>query len=434
MAAKAQVASRPRHSSFRWVAVGFLLILSLINYGDRGAMGVLAKPIMATFHLTPVAFGVIAGAFSFGYAPFNLIGGILGDRYSPSRILQIASAVWSFALISVATATGYTYLFVTRLIFGAAEGPNFTLDTKLMSRWLPKTERARGLSFATVGAPLGIAISAPIIGVLFGGVGWRGVFIIIGLVGLLWFGASFFLLKDWPRESRHVAESELAVIELNEVGSTSVPESTDDNVSVSWGQILGNGALQSTAWAYFAFAYTNYMMITWLPTYFADVHHLTLENSAFAAAVPWLGAALGTIVAGFVSDAVLKRTHDDRKARGWIIGFGLILVGIFTFAASRTDNGTLAMVLLTAGMFCEYSTNGIYWVIPPTIFPQKAVGRATGYMQLIASLPGFIAPAITGAIVGGVGGFNAAFLLAAVIAVAGGLLGLFGIRPKPLKV
>jgi ACS family hexuronate transporter-like MFS transporter len=420
--------------NFRFVLVGFLLILSVINYGDRSAFGVASKDIMNYFHLTPVAFGVLAGVFAFGYAPFNLIGGWLGDRFSPRRILQLAVTIWSLTIIVLPFSSGYVSLFINRVLFGISEGPNFSIDTKLMSQWLRKKELGVGLSFVTVGQPLGVAFLTPVFGILIAWLGWKLAFVVIGSISLLWLLGSFYLLSNSPQESKFVSEEELKLIQSDSTANE-LPGNSEKGATVSWGQILSNRSIQGAAWSFFTFAYTNYMMLTWLPSYFSNTFNFDIKGSALVSAIPWIGAVLGLLLGGFISDKILIRTNNARLARGGVIGTCLIIVGILEFLVTKASSPIMGIVLLTVSMFVLYATYGLYYVIGASIAPKNAVGRVTGFIQGISSIPGFFAPAITGVLISSSGGgFNLAFGVASAVVLVGGVIALLAIKMDPIEI
>lgn len=417
---------------FRWILVFFFLVLSAINYGDRSALGVAAGPIQADFGLSAGQFGVIAGAFAFGYAPFNLIGGLLADKFNPRRTLEVFVGLWSLTILALPLATGYAYLLIDRILFGVAEGPNYSIATKISSRWLRREELGLGLSIVTAGSPLGVALLSPLFGVLVVAFDWRIAFAILGGLSVLWLLISLLVVSNTPEENRFINASELSHIESDHYEPVQAPGTVSTLPRISWRTWLSNSSVQSAAVAYFCFAYTNYMLLTWLPTYFDRTYGYNLKQSALASAVPWIGAVVGSAVSGYVSDRLLRKTGNARLARGGVISVCLCAVGVLMFLVTKATSGTQGLVLLTAALFFLFATNGLYYVVGASIGPARVVGRATGYIQGIASIPGFLAPAITGWIIGGSGGFTVAFYVAAAVVIVGGAVSFFGIRMNPI--
>ena len=85
---------------------------------------------------------------------------------------------------------------ITRIILGAGEGPSYSLAMTAASKWLPKEKRGIGISIISIGGPLGVAISAPILMSLITNYGWRSAFIATGIVGIIWIAAWLWIVKE----------------------------------------------------------------------------------------------------------------------------------------------------------------------------------------------------------------------------------------------
>ena len=71
--------------------------------------------------------------------------------------------VWSLVQFSTIFVSSFAFLLITRIILGAGEGPSYSLAMTAASKWLPKEKRGIGISLVSIGGPLGVAISAPIL-------------------------------------------------------------------------------------------------------------------------------------------------------------------------------------------------------------------------------------------------------------------------------
>ena len=79
-----------------WISV-FLFTLALINYTDRVALSVAAKPIATEFGLSPVAMGYLFSSFLWTYLVCLLPVGVLMDRLGTKRVNAGGIALWSLA-------------------------------------------------------------------------------------------------------------------------------------------------------------------------------------------------------------------------------------------------------------------------------------------------------------------------------------------------
>src|SRR5580704_4852022 len=82
----------------------FLLILCVMHvmlFVDRVNLAAAAETIKADLGLTNVQLGIAFSAFNYAYAPFQLVGGWIADRYGSRRTLAVCALAW--ALTTMAT-------------------------------------------------------------------------------------------------------------------------------------------------------------------------------------------------------------------------------------------------------------------------------------------------------------------------------------------
>lgn len=144
---------------FRWFIVVLLFFITIVNYIDRAAISFAIEKIP----LDAFKKGLILGTFGLGYAVTTFAGGIWVDKLKPKRILALAVIFWAISMFSTALASGFVLLFISRIVLGLAEGPNFPALTRTVADWLPAHERVKSLSYALLAVPLAIAIGSPIV-------------------------------------------------------------------------------------------------------------------------------------------------------------------------------------------------------------------------------------------------------------------------------
>ena len=79
----------PRHH-FRYLIFVMILIITMLNYIDRGAMSYAAEAITREYGLDRIAWGKVLGFFGYGYMFGALIGGVLADHWGTRRVWAIA--------------------------------------------------------------------------------------------------------------------------------------------------------------------------------------------------------------------------------------------------------------------------------------------------------------------------------------------------------
>jgi MFS transporter, ACS family, D-galactonate transporter len=175
----------------RWGIVGMAFLGTTIHYVDRANLAVAAPFISDELNLGSFQMGLILSGFFWTYAVGQLLAGYLVDRYG-ARIMYTFSAVWwSVFTAAAALAQGFASLFGFRLLLGTGESPAYPSNVKVTGEWFPKQERGLATGIYDSGARAGTAAAAPIEAGLIALIGWRGSFVVTGLVGFLWAAAWF---------------------------------------------------------------------------------------------------------------------------------------------------------------------------------------------------------------------------------------------------
>lgn len=125
----ATLAGNTRVSGTRLFWVVILLALSvLLNYVDRGAIGVAAPLMIDELDFTATEFGTAVSAFFWVYAPLCLFVGWLCDRFCVYRMFAAGIALWALATLLTGFVNGLVLLIVLRLLLGLGVGAGSRRD------------------------------------------------------------------------------------------------------------------------------------------------------------------------------------------------------------------------------------------------------------------------------------------------------------------
>jgi sugar phosphate permease len=269
----------------------------------------------------------------------------------------------------------------------------------------------------TGGNMLGAAIAGPVVGFMAAAFGWRIPFVVIMLIGFVWFVAWRILVTDDPAQNRHVSAEELRLIR-SDAGHDAV---TDERLPSPLLHYLCSPVVLAIAVAFFASNYILYFFLSWMPSYLMDVHHLNIKTMGALTVVPWTFGLIGSAGGGMVSDAILRRTGDGVFARKILIVGSLAGAALCLFMGTRIASTSAAIVLMSLSIALMNMTPTACWALLQTIVPTKRIGGVGGYVHLLANLSGIVGPAITGFIVQYGGGYNSSFLLAGGVSAVGAL-------------
>ncbi|HEV2320851.1 MAG TPA: MFS transporter, partial [Gammaproteobacteria bacterium] len=344
---------------FRWLVIGLIFFITVVNYVDRSALSYAVHGISAEFSFDTDAVGRILGAFGIGYIVTTFLGGIWADHYGARLTLFGASLFWSMSIGMTGLASGFVMLYASRVLLGVAEGPNFPALNRAVADWLSSRERAIALSNSLVAVPLALAIGAPVVTQLIIHLSWRGMFLVLMLLGLVWLPLWWLLFRDFPEQSPHVDAAELAHIREG-------AERRQDPVILRarrshgmklWRFLLSNPTLLANDWAFFVFGYYLFFFMTWLPSYFQQVYHLDLKQVGLFNVLPWLSAALLLWAFGYLSDWLLQRTGSLRIARSHPIWISQLLAALCILPVIYTHSFEVALGFITLAVALSMSTN-----------------------------------------------------------------------------
>ena len=89
---------------------------------------------------------------------------------------------------------------------------------------------------------------------------------------------------------------------------------------------------------------TQVFFLTWFPTYLVTARGMTFIQAGFMTSLPYIGASVGVLAGGFVSDMILKRTGSANLARKLPIVGGMLLASTIV-AANYVPAGNNALVI-----------------------------------------------------------------------------------------
>lgn len=155
----------------------------MINYMDRIALSIAAKPIAEEFHLTSVGMGYLFSSFIWSYALFLIPVGLLIDKFGVKRVGGFGIFIWSLATALTGAASSFASLLTARLVMGAGESVSNPVGAKVIREWIPSTERGMITAIFNSGSYAGPAICSLVLAALVAAFGWRMSFVIAGSIG-----------------------------------------------------------------------------------------------------------------------------------------------------------------------------------------------------------------------------------------------------------
>lgn len=382
----------------------FLLFLGWVLGGiDRTVINFGAVTIAQEFGLNSSQTGLIISAFFLGYLLMQLPGGFLADKFGPRKVLFTIVLLWSIFTGMTALAWSFMSLVVVRLIFGLAEGSFFGSANKMIAITVPKEERGRAISLVLAASGI-VGIIAPIFAVkMIDTMGWRPMFIIFAVLGVVLAGAYFYFLKPQPgvlqEESKSVAQAEEK--------SKKVPFKEVLKVPMMWNAFIGNFGVYTLVWG----------LSAWMPSYLVKVMNVNLVSAGWLQSIPGIGSLAGLLFSGFIAD---KMTQKQNKVVV-VISSLIMVVCVYLMYYSVNVSAIIAyqtLINVITGYIIIYYTSVVLKIMPSSV-----VGSAAGFMNLGGQCGSFFAPLVMGIIADAFGGaigmsFWYLFALAVVVFIA----------------
>jgi MFS transporter, ACS family, hexuronate transporter len=413
---------------YRYVVAGLLFAAGAINYMDRAALGIVAPIVSKTLELSPSQLGIVFSSFFVGYSIFSFLGGYLSDKWGTLRVFTWAMGIWSIFCGLTAAATGFMWLLLCRLLFGVGEGPMSSNTNRTISNWFPRNETATMIGFTFSGQTLGNAIAGPVVGLIAVGFGWRTSFVVIAILGFVWLVCWRLLVTEKPAEHPRVSAAETKLID----DSRAVAEARNiEDDGMTLGAYLRRPSTLALGAGLFAVNYTQYVFISWLPSYLTNVMHLDLEQMSIITSIPWVCGAIGYFGGGLVGDFVYRRMDDPVKARKLVATIPLALSGVAVLSITSAGSLSSAVALIAAALLFLTGSCQSIWAIQHEILPLHRQGGVGGFIHFLSNLSGIIGPALTGFLIQYLGGYHSAFLFGALIDFAGVLAMLFFVQSRP---
>jgi MFS family permease len=404
----------PRMRRMQWIAVALATFAIAVNYIDRSTLAVGNVKIRAEFGLSATEIGQLQSAWSITYAFFQVPVGFLLDRLGPGYLVGFALIVWSVAQGAGGFATNYVQLLLSRSALGAAESPAFPGAVRVTSDWFHVKDRGRPTGVYNSGGSIGPAIAPPLLTAIMLAFDWRTMFIVMGVVGVLCAGVWFLIYRDPHKTVLDPVDT--AYLADNRANANRVE-------ARQWVRLFRFRSMWGLTLGAFCTGYAVWMYQTWLPAYLELQQHISIKNTGYLASIPLICSIIGAVSGGWVCDRLAARGTELVASRRIPAIVGLVLSGVFTYAATAATTATLAVILISAAMyFLAFGIAG-KWTMITAVAPQSYCTSVASLQNFGGYLGGTASPWITGYVVDKTGSFTGALAIGAVITVVGaGLL------------
>lgn len=368
----------------RWYIITLIGIATIINYIDRSAINIMWPYIYKDFGIADAdskqALAYITTFFMIAYAIGQTVTGKMMDTIGTRLGFVISIVGWSISIALHAVAKALLSFSIFRFFLGLFEAGNWPGATKSNAEWFPAKERGLAQGIFGAGASLGGVVAAPFIAALYLAFGWQGTFAGIALLGILWVIPWLIINKNTPDKHPWITAEEQAYILDNKIDKVTV---TAETKVYSWRQLLQFRNTWGIITARLFIDPVWWLFVTWLPTFLKEQYAFDIKQVGAFAWVPYLFAAIGSIVGGYFASQQIRKGTLAVKARKNAITIGsvimLIALGAIAFYLNHLkEHVNITIALISATLFGFQFIIGNIQTLPSDYFNGKNVGVVAG--------------------------------------------------------
>jgi MFS family permease len=283
----------PTVTTHSWFAV--IWMIYLIDNADRFAISAVLPAIQKEFTLSDAQLGLMSGSLFLGLAILAVPCGLAVDRFSRKYMITAMTLVWSVATWSTGLAKSFGGLIMARVFVGAGEAGYNPAGFALIAAWYPQHMRGTMVGLFQMAQPLGVGLGIMLAGHLASEFGWRAVFGVLALPGVV-LALVMLFAPDYKTK------------QVNASGKREVRPGLVEALRY----IAGNRTLQMIYLAQLPITLYITTCAIWGPMFFIRQYGLSMASAASAVGMITIIAGVGALCGGWLSDRV-SRGHPRSR-------------------------------------------------------------------------------------------------------------------------
>jgi MFS family permease len=347
--------------------LAILALINFVNFADRQVITPLFPLLRDHFSASDAQLGSLQFWLQVVLAVASVPLGLLADRVSRSKIIAAGVIFWSLATFLSGMAGTFMTLLVARALVGLGEAAYGPAAQSMISGAFPSAMRARAQAVFAAGMLIGGTAGQAIGGVMGEAYGWRPVFYIVGLPGLI-LGLTALKLEEPPRGPR----SEI----------------------VSVRRLLSVPAYVGLIVAGVLITFAGFSLITWGPDFVVRFKGFSLREAGVSlGTIGFLSLVIGVLFGGYVADRLQKRWIHGRVIA---IAVAFLLAAPFILWALAAEGKHMVLAaFFIAGFFMSWYHGPVTAIIHDLV-PRRAHATSVGVYMFVTQLVGALGPQLVG--------------------------------------
>jgi len=362
-----------------YYALTVVTLLNFLNYIDRYILAAVLPRVQSELGLTSAQAGLLAPAFLVAYFITSPIFGVLGDRFSRTRLMALGVAAWSLATAATGMMRSFGQMITARSFVGIGEAAYGTISPALLADYFPEAKRGRTFAVFYVAIPVGAAVGYLLGGLIEPALGWRAAFYVVGLPGVL-LALLALTVADPPRGAMEKS-----------VSAVSEP------LAATLRGFVRNRAYTGTVLGYTAYTFGLGGLAFWMPSYLERARGVDLTRANLLVAAVTVVAGLGgTFIGGYLGDFLSARMKHGQL---WLCGLSSLAAIIPTWLALTVSSSPAYVIALFVAEFLLFLSTGPVNVVIVSVVAVGARAMAMAVsIFMIHVLGDAISPPIIGAL------------------------------------
>jgi len=398
-----------KKSKYRWFVMALLFLLYTIANADRANIGFALPYLRKEFAMSNTEAGAIISLFFFAYAAFQIPSGFLVRKFGARAMFSAGMLVTSIFTGLIGTASTAFAFKALRLGVGMAEAPVVIASSSTINNWFPAKEKGTATGIFLAGSKFGPLIVPVICAAIISLWGWRYIFYLFMVPGLILAVVWFFLVANKPSESKFTNAAEAEYIADKTVIADKKVATPTREYKLRWldkivrakkvellttpSQVFRSWDIYGVACGYFFLVGLSSVMMSWLPTYLVTVKHFAIMKTAFVASAPFAGTVVGNFFGGWFSDNFLGK----RRKPMMIVTAISTSVMMYSLIHAPEDPVMLGLLLFITGVLLALGYS-MYMAYPMGRANKETYPIAWSVVNMGGQIGGACAPLIVGMI------------------------------------
>jgi MFS family permease len=383
-----------------WRLIPLIFVTYSLAYLDRANFGLAAAAGMAgDLHITSGMSALLGAVFFLGYVLFQVPGVLYAQRHGVRHLIGGCLLLWGLCSALPGVVSDFRVLLLLRFGLGVAEAAVFPALILYITRWFTRGERAQANSLLILGNPATVLWMSVVSAYLISALNWRWMFLLEGLVTILWAAVWWRLACERPAEApwlpAQAAKDLAAELEREQAGRSG---------TASFAAAIRSPLVLLIAAQFFGWTLGVFGFVLWLPSILRAGSSMGMVKTGWCSAAPYLAAII-------IMPLVSRRSDRAGRRKRFIWPF--LLLGAVAFYGSYLAGGAhfwVSFGLLVVAGAAMYAPYGPFWALVSELLPPPLAAPGIALINGAGAIGGFFGSYLVGWLNGATGGPGASFL------------------------